>query len=245
MNGMEVEGTMTPFEGENFTSLYESESYRPFFEVDEVSSSKRIVPVTLISGLLPHHPVELGSTWDIPGSVVEELLAQLHSPVLTDLNIDSPGSAALLSGISQEYYKVDMRLHAQFQFGDYIYVTPAQFKGELVLDRKEGTVESFLLEVPEDHYYNVAYEVHGDDWSTGLGKVETMKLSSVGEGVPKEIGWDEELSSQQARNILERQLYTFQEIDWLELPEALALSKEQKKPILAVVLEGALEDQSC
>jgi hypothetical protein len=59
------------------------------------------------------------------------------------------------------------------------------------------------------------------------------------------IRWTEQIETAQALDRLGALFYKFKDIHWVPFEQALAAAKVQKKPIFAVVLWGALDDQSC
>ena len=60
-----------------------------------------------------------------------------------------------------------------------------------------------------------------------------------------EIAWDYAITAKEARKKLELKFYRFAEIDWLPIDEAIVQAEVTHRPIHAILLWGALDDESC
>lgn len=240
--GLEVVMNFAPLEGTDLEELFSSKEYG--LVENDLAFEGRLGTVSgdVLAGLLPKEGVELGQAWTIEPSVVEGLLSLLHSNVHADLNIDGAGSVAVLRAVSEDFFEVDFRLHAQFLYGEYIWVTPAQFDGVAIVERENKRIRFLKVEVPTEHYRNIAFEIHGGDWRTGLGFSPQLGMEG---GESTNIDWSQELTLEDVRSKLSEQLLSFTRTEWLPLSEALRKGEDLGRPILAIVLEGALTDQSC
>jgi hypothetical protein len=64
-------------------------------------------------------------------------------------------------------------------------------------------------------------------------------------GDDSEFEWTDNITRAIARTKLTQAFYSFVSIDWVPPEKAVAIAHEQNKPILAVVLWGGLDEQSC
>ena len=72
-----------------------------------------------------------------------------------------------------------------------------------------------------------------------------MELVSANDELADSLDWPESIDLDQAKDVLTKVFYKFATIDWVPWKHARAVAGERNKPILAVVLWGALDDQSC
>ncbi len=195
-------------------------------------------------GFLPSAEPKVGDLWSIQEGLTQRLLSQFNPRVATLMNLDGSGSYAVLRARSERYYDVVFRLHAQFELIDEVFFNPSQFAGRIVIDRHTAEVAYFEAFVPQDHYRNLDFEVFEDseDAIVGLALIPRMELKG---GQMPEVEWEQEVSEEAARRQLAQEFFPFEALDWLPLKEAISRSQVEEKPILAVVIEGALNDQSC
>ena len=187
--------------------------------------------------------IKVGEPWKLEEFKAIPVLEQLHHVPLTNLNMDASGAYAVLRAASSDYFQILFRLHAQFCIADYIYLTPAQFDGTLLIDRRTGKVELFELLVPNNHRKNLAFEVHEHDGLTGLGQIKGMRIGTESPLLsPK---WEEKISDEEARELLANEFFTCRNISWLPLDKAVKKSQETKKPLFLLAIAGVLDDQSC
>ena len=239
---VELTTTFSPFEGGDLSEILVSTNGEEATEAYFYQDRSVTLPGQALQGVLPGEKVTLGQLWEIDSAVVESLLSVLHPNVRADMNMDGSGAVGALSAVSDEFFEISFRLHAQFLFGEFVWVTPAQFDGKLVIDRKSRSVRSIELNVATEHYRNVAFEVYGNDLRTGLGFTPGLGFES---GKQVNAVWRDSISSEEMQKVFSEHLLPVTKIDWLPLEEALAQGKQEGKPILAIVLEGALTDQSC
>lgn len=236
-----VWGAMT---GRDLDHLRRSEGFGQVVRDLKLETPKQSYQSADFACLLWNEPVKVGQTWDIEPTLAAKYLCQFRPEVKTKLNINGRGARGVLRAVSADSYEVLFRLHAQFPLDKKIYLTPSQFDGRLVIDRHSGDVLEVKVEVPRNHFKNLAFEVHAGKWMTGLGVMEEMTLEwQSPERASSE--WGEEISVEEARNILANTFYECRKINWLPLEQAIKESKAQKKPLFVLAIAGALDDQSC
>jgi hypothetical protein len=243
---IQVQASWDPLEGEMVERLKaRSPHYREIFEGLAAAELYRDYKSEDFSVFLPPGPVKVGEIWPLPLEQTAAFLTQLHPAVQTQLNIDGGGAYALLRAHSKTRWEIVFRIHSQFVIDENVFLSPAQFDGRLVIDLEKGSVTDVEIKVPRDHSLNVAVEVHKEDWPTALGFAPCMELvGSTGANVI-DHSWIQELDLEQARLKLSQKFFAFENIAWLPLEEALQASDDLKKPLFAVVIAGALDDESC
>ncbi len=213
---------------------------------------------------LPPGPVEVGQTWPFDARAALPFLRQFHSGVTHRMHhghasgMAAPGAWAVLRASGPRFAEVLLRVHADFLIDGSgapetsSWLTPAQFAGRMLIDREQGTVVSFELALP-DSSANVDLNMSdGSGFSADIGRFPRMELSggsrheSSAQPVTDErLGFTGSVSVTDARTALRREFYPFASIDWLELGEALRVSKETDKPLHVIALFGSLSDESC
>jgi hypothetical protein len=135
----------------------------------------------------------------------------------------------------------------------------------MIVDKQAGTVESFRLWLPTDQPLNVHLTV-AESTPRGATKsiifrkieqgdrvvakrdivhVERMEMTSANAELAEQRDWLDSIDMSAAQRQLKQAFYAFENINWVPWKTALATAAEQHKPILAIVLWGALDDQSC
>jgi hypothetical protein len=175
------------------------------------------------------------------------------------------GAFAVLRGVSPTHLDIVFRIHAEFDIAQNVWLTPACLLGRMIVDRDAGVVSYFRIWVPTDHPLNVHLTVaqsmkpgeltpevfrtieRGDVVFArrDIVRVEQMGLASADRTLPESLTWSDEIDMDQALHRVKSAFYIFENIDWVPWTEAVAVAGEQQKPILAIVLWGALDDQSC
>ncbi len=213
---------------------------------------KRVYTGADFSTFLPAQIGRVGQVWALSLKKVRAVLEQLHrNPVMLLESegrvIGQNGAFAILRATSPGWYDVVFRIHAEFRLGKKAWYTPGYLAGRLVINRRAGTVEAFRLELPTDRLLNAHITVSETSQSQSHWIVRAGALELAG-GDPKladTIEWEEEVSEKWALHRLALQYFKFLDIEWVRPEESLALAQATNKPILAVVLKGALDDQSC
>ena len=223
-----------------------------------------------LSALLPASIETVGQVWEIDGDKVAGLLRQFHASPSMHLvafgrRAGPDGAFAVLRAVSPTHLEILFRVHAEFDVAQNVWLTPACFWGRMIVNKEAGTVEHLRLWVPTDNPLNVHLtvaestpkggkrpaifrKIQRGDFVQGkrdIVRVEQMELVSTSAELPESLTWSEEIGVEVARQMLKQAFYTFENIDWVPWQETLAIADAQKKPVLAIVLWGALDDQSC
>ena len=203
--------------------------------------------------LPPADAHEVGSTWSVDPRAVLPFLRQLHAGATEKLHIGASfgaeGTYACLRALGDAHAEIVLRAHADFLLaGDgspmtSSWLTPAQFRGRIVIDRRRGEVVCFELALPASRAnadLNVADEgnVYAD-----IGRIPRIEVA--GGSMPGYAQGIEQIDETEALARLEKRFYPFAAIGWLDLPAALAASRAGGKPLHVVALFGSLADESC
>lgn len=117
----------------------------------------------------------------------------------------------------------------------------SQFAGRLVLNLKTRAIRTFSLALPPRNS-NVDFNSFEE---CDMLFVPRMQLLAANENHLGEIAWDYSITTEEARKKLELSFYRFAEIDWLPIDEAIVQAEVAHHPIHAILLWGALDDESC
>ena len=202
---------------------------------------------------LPPSSANVGDIWDLDSEEILHFFYQFHPGARTDFRVYSTkrgtygskgkkGAKACLRALSPEYAEIVFRIHALFVLnGPDARFTPAQFAGRLVINRRDRSVAAFSLFLPPRNS-NVDINAFG---SADIVFVPRMELSALlGDSVP-EIVWETAITEDKARRKLKSAFYKFAAIEWTSIEDTVKLAKETNRPIHALVLFGALDDESC
>ncbi|MDE0014519.1 MAG: hypothetical protein OXU36_25475 [Candidatus Poribacteria bacterium] len=202
---------------------------------------------------LPPSTAKVGDVWDLNPDGILPFLRQFHLGATTEFRIYSTrqgtygskgkkGVKACLRALSSEYAEIVFRIHALFTLdGPDARFTPAQFAGRLVLDRKAGTIVKFSLHLPSRNS-NVDINAFG---AADIVFVPRMELSASSDTSVHEITWKTAITEAETRKKLATAFYKFVEIEWIPIEDVVELAKRTNRPIHALVLFGALDDESC
>ena len=197
---------------------------------------------------LPSSTAKVGDVWELDSEEVLPFFRQFHSGATTEITIfshrtpKSDGAKACLRAISPDYAEIVFRIHAQFVLNaPGVRLLPAQFAGRLVLDRKEGVVVEFSLSLPSR---NSNVDVNAFR-AADMAFIPRMELFTLSSAPIHEITWEIAITEEEARKKLATSLYKFAKIEWLPIENAVELAKVTNRPIHALVLFGALDDESC
>ena len=197
---------------------------------------------------LPPSTANVGDIWELDPKGILPFLCQFHPGATTEITIfsrrtpKSDGAKACLRAISPNYAEIIFRIHAQFVLDAFdIRLLPAQFAGRLLLNRKEGTIVEFSLFLPSR---NSNVDVNAFK-AADLAFIPRMELSTLSSTPVREIAWETVITEEEARKKLTTAFYKFAKIEWGPIEDAVELAKETNRPIHALVLFGALDDESC
>jgi len=208
--------------------------------------------------LLPVEPFEVGALWSIDAEAIVVFLKQFHPGARAELHHGggaAPGAWACLRAASPERIEILLRAHAEFELEGGITYTPAQFEGRLLLDRRDRSLISFHLALP-DRNTNVDVNVPAEFSETRDGQMRPSMAADIG-WVPRmelvggeqvalsPASWERSISDAEARLLLARRFYACAVIDWLPFDEAVLRSRGEERPLHVIVLFGALDDESC
>ena len=197
---------------------------------------------------LPPSTANVGDIWELAPKGILPFLCQFHSGATTEITIfsrrthRSEGSKACLRAISPNYAEVVFRIHAQFVLdASGVRLLPAQFAGRLILNRKAEAVVEFSLFLPPR---NSNVDVNAFR-AADMAFIPCMELSALLSTPVREIAWETSITEEEARKKLATAFYKFAKIEWGPIEDAVELARETNRPIHALVLFGALDDESC
>ena len=197
---------------------------------------------------LPPSTANVGDIWELDPKGILPFLHQFHRGATTEITIfshrmpKSDGAKACLRAISPNYVEIVFRIHAQFVLDAFdIRLLPAQFAGRLLLNRKEGAVVEFSLFLPSR---NSNVDVNAFK-AADMAFIPRMELSTLSSTPIREIAWETAITEEKARKKLVTAFYKFAKIEWSPIEDAVELAKETNRPIHALVVFGALDDESC
>jgi hypothetical protein len=221
------------------------------------------------SAFLPQKLTGVGQVWSLDQKKVRELLEQFHHAPSLHLDADGrrvgpDGAFAVLRVVSPTHLEIDFRVHAEFDVTSEVqdnlpagrapvqqaWYTPAYFTGQMLVNRERGTVEYFRLKVPTDQTFNAHLTVKNvanfRSLSHFMARVARMDLKGGDHDLAAaDPDRGQSITRAEADRALKRIFYKFVDIEFLPFDKVLATAKNQNKPILAVVLWGNLDDQSC
>eukprot|EP00795_Rhopilema_esculentum_P003227 gene3227-1546_t len=173
------------------------------------------------------------------------------------------GTMAVLRGITKDYYDIVFRVHAEFQMNEPpnfpFWFTPAQFTGNIIISKDGEHIEHFHIFVPNDKKLNVDMEwITGkkkvidqasDPWEmeVDIGYLPEMSLENefpsrrIGENrkQKEQFAWDNEISPYEAKRILQKKFYPFQEIEYLPFNKTYQRAQNEDKLVHHILLWGS------
>lgn len=234
-------------------TVYGFEKQHPEFGSPAPRAVRERHGVDAFRPFLPSGPVAVGDTWRVDAAAALPFLRQLHAGATMSLHhgeamgLGVPGAWACLRSLDEKEAEIVLRVHAEFRVPGSdgqtrLWITPAQFRGRLRLDRTRGEVRAFELSLP-DQSANVDVNVAVDgDVKADIGRFPQLGVAGGELPGPAAGGG---LSLQAAEVLLARRFYPLAELEWLELPAALARARETDQPLHIVALFGSLLDESC
>jgi hypothetical protein len=215
-----------------------------------------------LSTFLPEEIGPAGQVWALDPGKVMYVLRQFHPSVSMHVRARGrragpDGAFGVLRAVSADRLDIACRIHAEFDLTPpaarryakppTLWYTPAYLAGRLLVNRKTGVVEYFRIGLPTDKTLNVHLTVtmppQGEQHD--IVRVECMELEGGDRKALEEPKWDESIDLALANARLAHQFYKFNDIAWTPTYMALAVARERRKPIMALVTWGSLDDQSC
>jgi len=239
-------------------------SVRRLYTGVAVAVPRRSYTASDFSVILPPANVDTpGELWWIDPENFARFLTQFHPNVsMHSASVGRrpgpDGAFAVLRAISPSRVDVVFRVHGEFDLLPHsanlpirnAWYSPACFLGRLIVNHDTGTVEYFQLGVPADKVNNVHTTMWIIDGPNGghfhhMHSVDRMELVGGSVDGLNETEWTSQIETSAAHDMLVKVFYKFNEIDFRPFDQILSVAGEQEKPIMAVVLLGALQDQSC
>jgi hypothetical protein len=232
----------------------ELRDFRPAVEVRRYSTQD-------FAALLPNRDVRVGDTWQIDKERCLKFLKQFHDGATSVSHFDNGDSPehglATLARYNDQLAVILARFHAVFVLKEG-WLTPGQFQGTLVVDRRSGAVTFFRFKVPlspvnfDANWKILDGEVNGQridpnnpPIATDSGVIPRMELIGGEKLTVEDQEWTESMSDEAAWSKIEKELYPFRQIDWVEFEHALAAARQTGKPLHVVTIDGTLCDESC
>ncbi|KAJ8289348.1 hypothetical protein GJAV_G00000280 [Gymnothorax javanicus] len=156
--------------------------------------------------------------------ILHSLLSMLHPRPFIKSRFAPQGAVACIRALSDFYYDIIFRIHAEFQLNEVpdfpFWFTPGQFTGNIILSRDGSHVREFHLYVPNNRSLNVDMEwLYGASESSNMevdiGYLPQMELRATGPSVPSFIQ-DEEGNVIDSRGggAADPVQFVFENIEW-------------------------------
>ncbi|MBN3321378.1 SELN protein, partial [Atractosteus spatula] len=155
--------------------------------------------------------------------IIHTLLSMFHPRPFIKPRFAPQGSVACIRAVSQFYYDIVFRIHAEFQLNDVpdfpFWFTPGQFTGNIVLSKDSSHIREFHLYVPNNRSLNVDMEwlygaTESSNMEVDIGYLPQMELQAMGPSIPSFIH-DEEGNVIDSRGASgEPVQFVFEEIHW-------------------------------
>ncbi|TRY83438.1 hypothetical protein DNTS_016194 [Danionella cerebrum] len=191
-----------------------------------VGDSWWIIPseLNIFTGYLPnnryHPPAPQGRE-----VLIHSLLSMFHPRPFVKSRFAPQGAVACIRGLSDFYYDIVFRIHAEFQLNDVpnfpFWFTPGQFTGHIVISKDASHVREFHLYVPHDKTLNVDMEwLYGpsetSNMEVDIGYLPQMELGAAGPSTPSVI-YDEQGNLIESRGDGGEPIqFVFEDIVWSE-----------------------------
>ncbi|KAL7873747.1 hypothetical protein AOLI_G00128180 [Acnodon oligacanthus] len=190
----------------------------------ELGDTWWIIPseLNIFTGYLPnnryHPPTPRGKE-----ILIHNLLGMFHARPFVKSRFAPQGVVACVRAVSDFYYDIVFRIHAEFQLNEVpnfpFWFTPGQFAGHIVLSKDASHVRDFHLYVPNDKSLNVDMEwLYGASESSSMevdiGYLPQMELRAAGPSTPSVIYDEEGNVIDSRREGGEPIRFVFEEIHW-------------------------------
>ena len=236
----------------------------------KAASPREVYTENDFSVFMPVACESAGQLWQFDPERAARFLRQFHPRPSLHLmaggrRAGPDGAFGTLRAISPTHFEIVFRIHAEFELAPSVWLTPACFWGRMIVNRQAGAIEYFRMWVPTDNPLNIHLTAlsskppgakehqffrdvrigdHVNSWRD-IVRIEQMELVGGSSESAEPGDWSESIDLSVAKDKLTKAFYRFADIDWVPWKEVTALAVETRKPILAVVLWGALDDQSC
>uniref|UniRef100_A0A8C5QVC9 EF-hand domain-containing protein n=1 Tax=Leptobrachium leishanense TaxID=445787 RepID=A0A8C5QVC9_9ANUR len=155
--------------------------------------------------------------------IIHKLLSMFHPRPFIKTRFAPQGSVACIRAVSDFYYDIVFRIHAEFQLNEPpnfpFWFTPAQFTGNIVISKDASHVRHFYVFVPNNRSLNVDMEwLYGASESSNMevdiGYLPLMELESFGPSIPTVI-FDENGEVIDSRHAGGEPIeFVFEDINW-------------------------------
>lgn len=249
---LEVRAYCSPIgTGRGFDEGYFPRQFRGPFDSYVVADAVEEYSSQELSAFFPQEIGEVGQLWEVQVDRVAPFLKQFHPGA--SVKLEAPGRRggpnggfAVLRAISDTHLDILARIHGEFVLAPGTYLTPAYFECRMLVDRIARRVRFFSLAVPTDLGLNTTLTaVLPTEALIDIVHLDRMELIGGDSGAAMESGWTREIPIDEARRTLKRPFYKFLDIEWVDADLAIGKARELNRPILAIVLWGDLDDQSC
>lgn len=171
--------------------------------------------------------------------IIHRLLSMFHPRPFVKTRFAPQGTVACLTAISDSYYTVMFRIHAEFQLSEPpdfpFWFSPGQFTGHIILSKDATHVRDFRLFVPNHRSLNVDMEwLYGasetSNMEVDIGYIPQMELEATGPSVPSMIldedgkMIDSRLSSGEPLQFVFEDIKWHQELSWEEAARRLEVA---------------------
>ena len=159
---------------------------------------KKIIPF-----LRQFHP---GATAEMRNNLGTEYILEFFGLMLFHSSrFESEGAYACIRAVSPTYAEIVFRIHAEFLLDREAgaYLTPAQFTGRLILNRKYGTIREFWLYLPPGNT-NVNINAYGSADMVFVPRMELVGRNTQDQGG---IIWKTVITEKEAKDLLEAAFY--------------------------------------
>ncbi|MFQ5733942.1 MAG: hypothetical protein ACE5KM_18545, partial [Planctomycetaceae bacterium] len=237
--------------GRGFANGYFPQQFRGPFDRFSVARPVATYSAREFSAFLPKTFEQVGQIWDVDMDRVSRFLRQFHSGA--SIRLEAPGRRggpnggfAVLRATSATHYDILARVHAEFRLAPGTYLTPAYFEVRLLIDRRNGVVRGFTFSLPTEKSLNATLTaVLPSEALIDIVHLDRMDLRGGDLSALESSAWTREITPAEARKKLRGAFYKFDDIQWVKPERAVAEARKQDRPILAIVLWGDLDDQSC
>ncbi|CAH2281921.1 seleno N [Pelobates cultripes] len=155
--------------------------------------------------------------------IIHKLLSMFHPRPFIKTRFAPQGSVACIRAISEFYYDIVFRIHAEFQLNEPpnfpFWFSPAQFTGNIIISKDASHVRYFKMFVPNNRSLNVDMEwLYGVSESSNMevdiGYLPLMELESMSPSIPSVI-FDENGEVIDSRNSEGEPIeFVFEDIIW-------------------------------